>query len=272
MSIGGVIKYIKLDYLTTAQIPLPPMEEQRRIAAILDQAEALRAKRRQALAKLDTLTQSLFLEIFGDPIDNDRGWPSGLVGDFVSTFETGKSISAPDDGPASNYRILKVSAVTSLRFAPHESKPLPQDFISTGKDRVRSGDLLFSRANTTELIGATAYVFSAPDNLVLPDKLWRFIWKKGTPTAPLYVWHLFAQPSFRREIGKRSSGTSGSMKNISQGKVLSLQTILPPLELQTKFASSIEKIERTREVAQIELRDINRLISTLQHSAFRGEL
>ena len=80
LSIGGVIKYIKLGNLTEAQIPLPPLSEQKRIAEILDRAEALRAKRRAALALLDELTQSIFLDMFGDPAVNSKGLPTIELG------------------------------------------------------------------------------------------------------------------------------------------------------------------------------------------------
>jgi type I restriction enzyme S subunit len=122
------------------------------------------------------------------------------------------------------------------------------------------------------LIGAAAYVFATPENLVLPDKLWRFVWKDAFAAVPLYVWHLFAQSSFRREMGKRASGTSGSMKNISQDKVLKLKTILPPTDLQRKFAASVRQIECIRSAALEQLGTIDNVISSFQHHAFRGKV
>ena len=71
---------INLSILRSHEVPLPPIEEQRRIAAVLDAADALRTKRRQALAKLDSLTQAIFIDIFGDPIANPRGWENVQLG------------------------------------------------------------------------------------------------------------------------------------------------------------------------------------------------
>lgn len=255
------------------QIPLPPVAEQRRIAAILDQADALRTKRREAVAQLDSLTQSIFMEMFGDPVTNDRAWPFVMVSDFVAGFESGKSIVANDEDESdSPFRVLKISAVTSLEYKPEHSKAVPSDYSPPTSHFVRKGDLLFSRANTTELIGATAYVDETPDNLLLPDKLWRFVWFEKPRAAPLYVRQLFQQVKFREEIGQRASGTSGSMKNISQPKVLSILVGNPPLVLQQKFAERVYAIESLKVKHRAALTELDNLFASLQHRAFQGEL
>ena len=273
LAAGATVKNLNIDLVSGVEVTFPPLEEQRRIAAILDQAEILRTQRRTALALLDGLTQSLFLDMFGEPVANDRGWPEAAVSDFVAGFESGKSLVADDeDNSASIYRVLKVSAVTSLEYKPEESKAVPTDYRPPQSHIVRPGDLLFSRANTSELIGATAFVDATPDNLLLPDKLWRFVWKQPSNTAPLYVRHLFQQPKFRREVGQRASGTSGSMKNISQEKVLSIQVGLPPLPLQQTFATRIQSIEALKATHRRALTALDALCASLQQRAFAGQL
>jgi type I restriction enzyme, S subunit len=270
---GATIQGITREVVADLEIPLPPMEEQRRIAAILDQAETLRTQRRQARAHLDTLTQSLFLDMFGNPVENERGWQITSVSDFVAGFESGKSLVADDeDDSSSAFRVLKVSAVTSLEYKPEQSKAVPSNYMPPKSHIVRAGDLLFSRANTTELIGATAFVAATPDNLLLPDKLWRFVWHQPTRTAPLYVRHLFQQPKFRQEIGQRASGTSGSMKNISQEKVLTIRVGHPPLPLQQTFATRIAAIEALKATHRSALAQLDALFASLQQRAFAGEL
>jgi type I restriction enzyme S subunit len=255
------------------EVPLPPLPEQRRIAAILDQADALRAKRRAALAKLDSLTQSIFIEMFGDPVTNDREWPVVNVSDFVAGFETGKSlVAAGEDDQTSKFRVLKISAVTSLEFKPEHSKALPFDYEPPESHFVRRGDLLFSRANTAELIGATALVDETPLNLMLPDKLWRFVWYKAPRATPRFVQHLFRQAEFRFEIAQRASGTSGSMKNISQEKVFSVRVGLPPLALQDTFATRVQAVESLKATQRAALAELDALFASLQHRAFAGQL
>jgi type I restriction enzyme S subunit len=142
-------------------------------------------------------------------------------------------------------RILKVSAVTWNDYDPDESKPVPRDYEAPSHHYVRAGDLLFSRANTTELVGAVAYVFNTPPNRLLPDKIWRFVFG-GKAVEPLYVWQLFLQKSIRDEIGRRATGTSGSMKNISMERVLDIEVPLPPIHLQQQFALVAAKARRHR--------------------------
>jgi type I restriction enzyme S subunit len=95
-------------FLSQLTIPLPPLREQRRIAAILDKADALRAKRRTALAQLDKLTQSIFLEMFGDPAANSKRWTERPVADYVEAFQGGKSVEAESgENTVTKNRILK---------------------------------------------------------------------------------------------------------------------------------------------------------------------
>jgi type I restriction enzyme S subunit len=271
--VGGSLLRARPVHVAKITIPLPTLPEQRRIAAILDQADALRVQRREALAQLDSLTQSIFIEMFGDPMTENSQWSSQPISNFVEGFESGKSVAAEDENDsASSYRVLKVSAVTSLEYKPQESKAAPIDYRPQKSYFVRNGDLLFSRANTTELIGATAYVNCTPPNLLLSDKLWRFVWHELPRAEPLFVNYLFRQPRFRAEIGRRASGTSGSMKNISQNKVLSINVGFPPLELQRIFVSRIRVIDELKAVHQAALAELDSLFTSLQHLAFRGEL
>lgn len=270
---GATFKEVSKTIVSRIEIPLPPLAEQRRIAEVLDRAEALRAKRRAALAQLDSLTQSLFLDLFGDLVANERKWPVRMVKDFVAGFESGKSIVGNDeDDTTSTYRVLKVSAVTSLEFLPEQSKPMPPNYEPPASHIVRTGDLLFSRANTVELIGATAFVSAVPPNLLLPDKLWRFVWHEEPKADSHFVRFLFQQPKIRQEISQRASGTSGSMKNISQDKVLTIQTGLPPLPLQREFARRVTAVEKLKTAQRASLAELDALFASLRHRAFRGEL
>ncbi|MDX1743525.1 MAG: hypothetical protein R3186_08020, partial [Ruegeria sp.] len=237
------------------------------------QADALRRLRTRALDKLNTLGQAIFHEMFGDLTSNERGFQLAKIADVIEGFDTGKSLAEdPDAKRLDGFRVLKISSVTSGRFKPEEAKPLPESYIPPEEHIVQEGDLLFSRANTSQLIGATAFVDIAASNLVLPDKLWRFVWRVDNPVLPVFIKALFSSAPFRREIRKRASGTSGSMKNIGKAKVMSIPIGLPQLPAQRDFAKKLEAVEQQMQMLSKQVSAADTLFASLQHRAFRGEL
>jgi len=221
------------------KVKIPTLQEQRRIVDLLSRAEGIVRLRRESEKKAAELIPALFLDLFGDPATNPRGWPVRKVADFVSRFEGGKNIQAGSEG-GSAYRILKVSAVTSGVYREEESKPAPDGYVPPDVHFVRAGDMLFSRANTVDLVGATAIVASTNGKTLLPDKLWRFVWAE--PVELTYMHALFQSPHIRRELGKLSSGTSASMRNISQGKLFGLSLPVAPHAKQKEFSERAQGV------------------------------
>jgi type I restriction enzyme S subunit len=270
---GTTIRHFTGQDLARYTFPLPPLDEQRRIAAVLDRAEALRAKRRAALAQLDTLTQAIFLDMFGDPGTNPRDWEVHPISDYVASFEGGRSLEAEvGEGVVTRNRVLKVSAVTGMKYNPLESKPIPDSYQPSQEHFVRAGDLLFSRANTSDLVGAVAYVEQTPPDILLPDKIWRFVWREPRLVDPLFVWALFQTPKMRYEIGRRATGTSGSMKNISQEKLLGIRTIVPNIREQREFSRRFLSAHQLSHKYEESALSMERLFASLQHRAFCGEI
>lgn len=232
-------------------IPVPPLAEQERIVKLLDEADAIRKLRAQADQRTADLIPALFHEMFGDPVTNPMGWPISLISSIVADLQGGKNVKPAGDGEERNgYRVLKVSAVTSGNFRPTESKPLPVGYEPPKTHILRSGDLLFSRANTTELVGATCYVEETPANMLLPDKLWRFVWQDATDVEPQYILSLMQHESTRRVLSRMASGSGGSMKNISKAKLLKFGVPVPPLSLQRNFVDSVAVFRSLQEMQQ----------------------
>jgi type I restriction enzyme S subunit len=180
--------------------------------------------------------------MFGDPGTNPKEWLMIELGDVIARITGGKNIEAGNG--TSKYRILKVSAVTSGIFKPHEAKPAPDDHIPAEDHYVRAGDFLFSRANTSELVGAVAIADDVPDGLLLPDKIWRIEWVPERIVAQ-FAYSLLRSSEIRRIFAVIGSGTSGSMKNISQAKLVRVPIPLPPLAIQTAFAEQSQRIGAT---------------------------
>lgn len=152
------------------QIPLPPLEEQRRIAGILDRADELRAKRRAALAQLDELNQAIFLDMFGDPVTNSKKWQRVEFRELLANIDSGWSpvcLDRPIMGD--EWGILKLGAVTWCEYNSAENKALPPDVAPDPAIEVKPGDLLFARKNTYELVAACALVRDTPPRLLMSD-------------------------------------------------------------------------------------------------------
>jgi type I restriction enzyme, S subunit len=255
-----------------SSIPLPPIEEQRYIAAILDRAHSLSATSVAAVDRHDVLLAAIFRGMFGDIERAMLEARCGTFGDHVLELQGGRNLVASDPTAETPFRVLKISAVTSGVYRPTESKPLPRDYVPDESHLVRSGDLLMSRANTTAMVGATALVRETPSNLALPDKLWRIVWRDPTMVQPTYMAMLLQTPAIRRALSARSSGTGGSMKNISKAKLMLMPLPVAAPEAQAEFAEVAGLIERSK-CCHVARRDaVVALAGTLQARAFSGRL
>ena len=133
---------------------------------------------------------------------------------------------------------------------------------------VRQGDLLISRANTTELVGAVSLVKIIPPKVLLPDKLWRVKFKEDSPILPEYTLHVLRQPDLRKIIGDLATGSSGSMKNISMEKAATLPIPIPPLSLHEEFASVVRRVESLRGRMSESERQVEGLFESLLAESF----
>ncbi len=258
--------------LAAVKIPVPGMNEQRRIAAILDKADAIRRKRQQALALADDFLRSAFLEMFGAPVANPRGWNWCPIEAVVASIDAGWSAKGLDR-PANfdELGVLKISAVTSGRYRPNENKAV--EIVEAGRPLVmpQKGDLLFSRANTRELVAAACIVDRTVENVFLPDKLWRIRLKPQCAT-PEYLKFVLSDPTFRAGLCAKATGTSGSMLNISQGKLLETALPLPLIDQQQAFSRLFWRMAGTRAQLVEQSENDNTLFASLSQRAFRGEL
>ncbi|MGB0876600.1 MAG: restriction endonuclease subunit S [Mycobacterium sp.] len=261
---GVGIHHLGREALAKWPVPLPPLSEQCRIAAILDHADELRTKRRESAAMYNSLVDAMFVDMFGDPDIAAASGTSVRLRD-VADLQGGKNLVADDETSASKFRVLKISAVTTGKFKMHESKPLPVGYVPPAEHLVQKGDLLISRANTAKLVGAVAYVDGESQSLALPDKIWRFVWH-DTESVPLYYRSLFHSAPLRRRMSMLATGTGGSMKNISKAKLLDLRVPLVATAEQREFARRLSAIPRPSPM------EFDELFASLQSRAFRGEL
>jgi type I restriction enzyme S subunit len=272
MGKGATVKGITLDVLKDLSVPLPPLTEQKRIAAILDKADSIRRRRQVAVRLIEELLRSTFLDMFGDPVENAKKWHLMPIGLAIKAIETGWSANSEDrPREKDEWAVLKISSVTSGRFIPDEYKVVAEGQIDRELLTPKRGDLLFSRANTRELVAATCLVEQDEPKLFLPDKLWKIIPDEEI-TCSAYLRYLLAHPRFREKLTKQATGTSGSMLNISQAKVRGIEMPVPPIKLQKQFADFVWRNYNIRNKLEAASQSSNTLFNSLLQRAFKGEL
>ena len=269
---GVALKNLSATIMKNQEIPLPPLSTQKKITTILDRADALRQNDKKILEKYDQLAKSLFLEMFGDPVRNEKGWEHVLFGNVVKDIIGGKSIGGEERSlKEGELAVLKISSVTKGEFDNTQYKVVSNPLSNIKLIMPRQGDLLFSRANTRELVGATCIVDKDYDQFFLPDKLWRLELDNKLANSH-YIKFLLSDKKFRDTLTKTATGTSGSMLNISKVKLRSLHIPLPPIELQMRFQRAMKKIEEQKNLTKNSLQKSEELFQSLLQRAFRGEL
>jgi len=183
--------------------------------------------------------------MFGDPILNTMGWPMNPVDELTDSIEAGECLNGEARPRKEGEKaVLKVSAVTYGYFNPNECKVLnnPKDIRKNVTPR--KGDLLFSRANTRELVAATAIIDRDYPDLLLPDKLWKLN-LNGLVNAN-YMKQALSSKSARDFFSGQATGTSGSMFNVSMGKLNNLRIAAPPIDLQNQFESFVQQVDKSK--------------------------
>ncbi len=266
-SIGGVIKYIKLGNLTDAVIPLPNIDKQQEIVNLLDGCEGLIAARKQQLKLLDELVKSRFIEMFGDPVSNPMGWVKVKLSQCLTGIDNGKSfVCDPSSKIGDEPAVLKLSAVTYGYYKPEENKAMidMDQFIENAE--VHSGDLLFTRKNTPELVGMCAYVYETPTKLMMPDLIFRL--NVSDYCDKVFLWKLINHDLYRPCIKNIATGSAKSMSNISKERLMELSIILPPIELQQQFAAFVAQADKSKLAAKKGLQELEILKKSLMQQYF----
>lgn len=168
-------KRVSANYLKEYKFYLPSILEQEKIVSALNKGYSIHRKRQQAIKLADDFLHTIFHEMFGDPVENPKGWKKDKIKKGVLNITSGWSATGENIPCKSDeFGVLKISSVTSGIFKPEENKVVDCETIPASKKLIfpKKGDLLFSRANTRELVAAICMVHQDYDNLFLPDKLW----------------------------------------------------------------------------------------------------
>lgn len=264
LAAGAAQPNISGKQLESAIIPLPPLAEQKRIAAILDAADALRVKRRETLAQLDTLLQSAFLDMFGDPVTNPMGWEVVSVGGevhFLTSGSRGWAKYYADDGNI----FIRIQNLKNGRLDLGDIAYVEAPESAEAKrTKVEPGDVLLS---ITADLGRTAVVPLGIGKAHINQHLaiLRFI-----NMNPVFVSFQLASNGGQSQFSRLNR--EGVKAGLNFNDVKSIQLTKPPLDLQHRFAIIVESAEKQKTRQRTHLAELDTLFTSLQSRAFNGEL
>jgi type I restriction enzyme S subunit len=243
-------------------VPTPPLSEQRRIAAILDKADALRTKRREALAQLDRLAQSIFVEMFGDPVINSRELPLHKLG-TVGKLDRGVSKHRPRNAPellGGSYPLVQTGDVAnSGGYITRYSTTYSELGLSQSK-LWPSGTLCITIAANIAKTGVLCFDACFPDSIV------GFTADNEATVEYVRVWLSFLQKTLE------DAAPESAQKNINLAILRDLQIPLPHLKQQLVFLEKLRQINILRGSHEKQFAESGNFMTSLQHRAFRGEI
>ncbi|MFM9950426.1 MAG: restriction endonuclease subunit S [Saprospiraceae bacterium] len=268
---GGTQKFISLGDIRSFQIPLPPLPIQRRIAEILDAADALKCKDQQLLKKYDELAQAIFMDMFGDPVKNEKGWKKNSLKNITSKIGSG----ATPTGGKTAYKTEGISLIRSMNV---------YDFSFKRKDLAFIDDVQAAKLNNVEVMSKDVLFNITGASVcrctIVPDKLLparvnqhvAIIRAKTGMLNPIFLNHLLVSNSIKTKLLGVGSGGGAVMEAITKDQLEQFEIIVPPIMLQNEFEQKINNVFKQKELDINIIAKSEFLFQTLLQKAFKGEL
>ena len=260
---------LSLSKIKALEIPLPPLEEQRRIASILDQADELRQKRQQAIEKLNQLLQATFIDMFGDPVSNPKGFEVKKLSEQVDLIQIGPFGTQlhQEDYIENGIPLINPSHIKNGKIIPNHKLTVSQSkYEELTQYHLRLNDVLLGRRGE---MGRCAVVtenevgwLCGTGSLFLRPNLEKI--------NPFFLELLLSSDSIKRYLENVSQGQT--MANLNKTIVGSIPLISPSIEIQNKFFLIAEKIDKMKTELKSAKNQVNNLFSSLQNQAFNGTL
>ncbi len=264
--VGGAQPNISATILKKIKIPLPPLPIQKKIAEILDTADELKQKDKALIAKYDELTQSLFLDMFGDPVNNQKNFEKGTIRDLVSDVKYGTSAKAVEGGFYPYLRMGNITYEGHMDF--QDLKYIDLDEKDKPKYLVKKGDVLFNRTNSKELVGKTG-LYNENQDMAIAGYLIRV--RVNEKANPYFIWGYLNSKHGKIILTSMCKSIVG-MANINAQELQGIKILLPPIDLQNQFVERVEAIEKQKQQAQASLKKSEDLFNCLLQKSFKGEL
>jgi type I restriction enzyme S subunit len=248
------------------EIPLPPLPTQKRIAEILDAADALRRNDQELLRKYDELAQAIFIDMFGDPVKNEKGWEVGRIRDVALEVKYGTSKPAEENGQYPYLRMNNITYEGNWDFRSLKYINLSEEELE--KYIVRDGDLVFNRTNSKELVGKTA-VFDFDKEMAIAGYLIRVRFNERA--NPYYISSYLNSKHGKKTLIGMCKSIVG-MANINAQELQEIRIMIPPINLQNEYSELFRKIQLSKSNVITQINNSNKLFEKILQQAFKGEL
>lgn len=266
LGVGATFKEISKTVIANVEIPLPPLAEQRRIAAILDQADELRQKRQQAIEKLDQLLQATFIDMFGDPVSNPKGWDLKPVGE-ISESKLGKMLDKKKQSSENDqYKYLRNANVQWFRFDLSDVFEMEFNEKDRKNCELKFGDILVCEGGEP---GRAAIWKNDLENCFFQKALHRVRLDMTQILPEYFVWLFWF---YSKNGGFDDHITVATIAHLTGIKMKAMQIPIPPLSMQEEFQQKVNEIEVLRTILENSSKLFESLFSSLQNQAFSGNL
>jgi len=263
------VPHINLTILRRVPVPLPPLPEQCRIADTLDKADAIRRNRKETITLAKELLRSAFLEMFGDPATNPKGWPVASFGELAAETQLGLVRAADQQGVGRMYPYIRMNAIQADGHLELSGLTrvdgTEREVLST---HLRDGDFLFNTRNSRELVGKAA-VFHGDGTFLFNNNILRVRFRSGV--EPDFVNAYWQTRAAQRHLEARKAGTT-SVFAIYYKSLATLPIPLPPAHFQTRFSELCTAVRRGIAAHEASIREANLLFDSLVVRAFSGRV
>jgi type I restriction enzyme S subunit len=267
---GAAQPQITRTNLEKVTIPLPPLDDQKRIAYLLSKVEGLIAQRKQHLQQLDDLLKSVFLEMFGDPVRNEKGWDI-IPLELMSEVQGGLQVTSKRESNPIEVPYLRVANVYRDRLNLTEIKNIRVTDKELERVRLKKGDILIVEGHgNPEEIGRSAVWNGSIKDCIHQNHLIR-VRVNESILNETYTSYFINSPGGRSQMFRAGKTTSG-LNTISSRNVKEIEVPTPPVDLQNQFTLVVEKVEGIKTRYQASLSDLENLYGALSQKAFKGEL
>ncbi|WP_265661286.1 restriction endonuclease subunit S [Stutzerimonas stutzeri] len=262
------VKHLSVKGIRAIEIPLPPLPEQKRIAAILDKADAIRRKRQQAIQLADDFLRAVFLEMFGDPVTNPKGWIVRPLGELAKSFQNG--IGKGKEYYGSGEKVANISDLyKAARFAPEEYSLLDVSLEEVAKYRLARGDLLFVRSSVKREGVAYCSMYDSDEVCLFGSFMIRMI-VDDLKVLPEFLSLQLRMPSQR--VCLVNASNTATITNISQDGLSGIEVVVPPISEQRAFLDKHKSILEVLRKESCFLDQSNNIFSSLSQKGFSGQL